>query len=93
MHELGHFFGLAHTPDDHDATMWACAAEGEVHKRELAADDLEGICAMYGSRVTAGCGCGAPGARGGVGWPSGAGLVVVALAWRRARHRARHRAR
>ncbi|MBX3250283.1 MAG: matrixin family metalloprotease [Myxococcales bacterium] len=47
-HELGHFFGLAHTPDDRDATMWACADEGETHKRTLEEDDIEGICTIYG---------------------------------------------
>lgn len=55
-HELGHFFGLGHTPDDEEATMWACAAPDfvgagqfrvEVDKRELSADDEAGICAVY----------------------------------------------
>ncbi len=46
-HELGHFFGLAHTPDDEDATMWACADEGETLKRTLETDDAEGGCAIY----------------------------------------------
>lgn len=47
-HELGHFFGLAHTPDDRDATMWACADEGETLKRTLEEDDIEGLCSIYG---------------------------------------------
>lgn len=46
-HELGHFLGMAHTPDDEFATMWACADEGETFKRDLAADDVEGICTVY----------------------------------------------
>jgi len=46
-HELGHFFGLAHSPDDREATMWACADEGDVLKRDLAPDDIEGLCAVY----------------------------------------------
>ncbi|MAC27333.1 MAG: hypothetical protein CMN31_14100 [Sandaracinus sp.] len=46
-HELGHFFGLAHTPDDPEATMWACADEGETMKRSLEADDVAGFCAIY----------------------------------------------
>lgn len=46
-HELGHFFGLAHTPDDEMATMWACADEAEIFKRDLTTDDAEGLCAAY----------------------------------------------
>ena len=46
-HELGHFFGLAHSPDDETATMWACADEGEVLKRDLHPDDVAGLCAVY----------------------------------------------
>lgn len=46
-HELGHFFGLAHTPDDEEATMWACADTGEIKKRTLEPDDIEGLCAVY----------------------------------------------
>ncbi|MCU0674363.1 MAG: M10 family metallopeptidase domain-containing protein [Myxococcota bacterium] len=48
VHELGHFFGLAHTPESDEATMWACADEGETLKRDLEADDVEGICTIYG---------------------------------------------
>lgn len=56
-HELGHFFGLAHTPEDEDATMWACAGptragpslfDVEIVKKDLASDDVAGICAIYG---------------------------------------------
>jgi hypothetical protein len=46
-HELGHYFGLAHTPDDVNATMHASAPPGETGKRTLAEDDITGICAMY----------------------------------------------
>jgi hypothetical protein len=46
-HELGHYFGLAHTPDDVNATMHASAPPGETMKRTLAADDVTGICTMY----------------------------------------------
>ena len=62
-HEIGHFFGLAHTPNDAEATMWACSAPGDVHMRDLEEDDVAGLCALYGGRVTGGCGCVAPGAR------------------------------
>lgn len=46
-HEAGHFFGLAHNQVE-ESTMWACADSGEVFKRDLAADDIEGICTIYG---------------------------------------------
>ncbi len=46
-HELGHYFGLAHTPDDAFATMYASASPTETIKRTLAADDREGLCAIY----------------------------------------------
>jgi hypothetical protein len=47
-HEVGHFFGLAHTPDP-NATMYAMYEPGSTTKRVLAADDLAGICSIYGS--------------------------------------------
>ncbi len=46
-HEAGHFFGLAHNEVE-DSTMWACADAGEVFKRDLESDDVEGICTIYG---------------------------------------------
>ncbi len=46
-HELGHYLGLAHTPDDPDATMWISAEAEETKKRDLASDDMEGLCAVY----------------------------------------------
>ncbi len=46
-HELGHYFGLAHTPDDSLATMDSVAPPGEIIKRTLATDDITGICTMY----------------------------------------------
>lgn len=46
-HELGHYFGLAHSPDDPFATMYASASPEETSKRSLAADDIEGLCAIY----------------------------------------------
>jgi hypothetical protein len=46
-HEAGHFLGLAHSADP-EATMWCDAAPGEVDKRTLAADDVAGLCAIYG---------------------------------------------
>lgn len=46
-HEMGHYFGVAHTPDDPDATMWSMADSGEVMKRDLAADDRAALCGIY----------------------------------------------
>lgn len=47
-HELGHYFGLAHTTSDHrDATMFASANFGEVTKRSIEADDVAAICSIY----------------------------------------------
>ena len=46
-HEMGHLFGLAHSPDTAESTMWACAEEGEVLKRSLHDDDQEGFCDVY----------------------------------------------
>jgi hypothetical protein len=45
-HESGHFLGLAHTPDDH-ATMFARYTQGATTMRNLAADDVAGICSVY----------------------------------------------
>jgi hypothetical protein len=45
-HESGHFLGLAHTPDDH-ATMFARYTQGATTMRNLAADDVSGICSVY----------------------------------------------
>ena len=46
-HEMGHYFGIAHTPDDPTATMFAEAGIGETTKRDLSGDDMAAICAIY----------------------------------------------
>ena len=46
-HEIGHYFGVAHTPDDPFATMYASAPPGEIVKRTLTTDDSTAICTMY----------------------------------------------
>jgi hypothetical protein len=45
-HELGHFFGIAHS-DVPNATMYLSAARGETLKRTLEADDIEAMCTIY----------------------------------------------
>ncbi|MEM7675845.1 MAG: matrixin family metalloprotease, partial [Myxococcota bacterium] len=46
VHEIGHFIGFDHVPDS-DATMFASAQACETLKRDLAADDLDGLCTVY----------------------------------------------
>lgn len=45
-HEVGHFIGLDHS-NIADATMFAMAPEGEVKKRDLTQDDIDGLCTIY----------------------------------------------
>jgi hypothetical protein len=54
-HEAGHFLGLAHSGDAH-ATMFAQYRPGSTAMRELAPDDVSGICSADrpdGTRATA----------------------------------------
>jgi hypothetical protein len=54
-HETGHFLGLAHSTDPH-ATMYAHYKQGATAMRNLTADDVKGVCAIYppdGTRVAA----------------------------------------
>lgn len=56
-HEIGHFFGLAHS-QELDATMFASYNRGDTHLRDLSADDVAGLCAIYpSSRKPAGNNC------------------------------------
>lgn len=45
-HEVGHFFGLAHSQDSL-ATMYANVDKALTRPRQLAADDINGICDIY----------------------------------------------
>lgn len=46
VHEIGHVIGLDHSPV-RSATMFASAPPGEIQKRSLGQDDLEGLCDIY----------------------------------------------
>ncbi|MFY3744297.1 matrixin family metalloprotease [Anaeromyxobacter sp. Red801] len=81
-HEAGHFIGLAHPCDGKacpgtsspDVTMYPTAPPKEIQKRTLAADDVEGVCAIYtaagpvqeisGKKSGGGCGAGGDGGLG-----------------------------
>ncbi len=45
-HEAGHFIGLDHV-NDPSATMYPTAPYGEISKRQLAQDDINGVCTIY----------------------------------------------
>lgn len=45
-HEAGHYFGIAHTSIV-TATMFSSSPAGELGKRILEADDIEGFCNVY----------------------------------------------
>jgi len=54
-HEIGHFFTMAHS-DNNISTMWWMADPGDIDKRILRTDDIEGICAVYPpGTLTAAC--------------------------------------
>ena len=53
-HEAGHFLGLAHS-DVEGSTMSPTAPVGQTEKRDLAQDDVDGLCAVYGALPRAAC--------------------------------------
>jgi hypothetical protein len=53
-HEAGHFLGLGHSLD-RSATMSARATVGETIKRTLEADDIDGMCEIYGDWPAPSC--------------------------------------
>lgn len=95
-HEIGHLLGLSHS-DDPLSTMWCDADMGEVTKRSLSADDIEGLCDIYPpgafdeSRGVIddsddGCSVGTRGASGKGGLAALLlAVATLALAWRRGR--------
>ena len=46
-HEAGHFFGLSHSQDRVESTMFPSASSCEISKRDLADDDKAGIAFLY----------------------------------------------
>ncbi len=90
-HELGHVLGLAHSPEM-DATMYYESPPGDLDKRTLAQDDVDGLCYIYPERLaTPGAppmqtpplssSCSAsPGRGGSPAWM--AALLACALWWR-----------
>jgi MYXO-CTERM domain-containing protein len=54
-HELGHVLGLDHPPSGDpgafEATMFASTSEGAIDKRDLADDDIAGVCTIYAAGV------------------------------------------
>lgn len=53
-HEIGHMIGLDHSFDPSSA-MYPTARRGEIKKRELSQDDINGVCEIY--KNEGGCAC------------------------------------
>lgn len=101
-HEVGHIVGLDHS-DVFESTMYAEQLQGELHKRELHQDDIDGLCLSYPfgkptplgpdqeaprKMLIGGCDLGASPTGG--GWPFALGLLL----WcRTVRRRGRDRSR
>lgn len=92
-HEVGHFLGLAHSPEHPEATMYPSTVAGEQSKRRLATDDTDGIDYLYvaealppaSSDQSAGCSVG----RRGTGATAMLATLLLALAATRTRRRGR----
>jgi hypothetical protein len=88
-HEVGHFLGLAHSPDHPEATMFPSTIPGEESKRHPAEDDFDGLAYLY---VTAGLPSSAGGSEDGARRAAagcstaacvgpGSGLALAVLLW------------
>ncbi|MCX7958323.1 MAG: matrixin family metalloprotease [Deltaproteobacteria bacterium] len=53
-HEIGHMIGLDHSFEPSSA-MYPTARAGEIKKRELSPDDIDGVCEIY--KKDSGCSC------------------------------------
>ncbi len=70
VHEIGHLLGFDHETRA-DSTMFASAERCETKKRDLSADDIQGMCAVYGiDEVTMTCAAPIAGYDSGSGDPS-----------------------
>lgn len=96
-HELGHVLGLMHSKTSEDLVMYPSAPPGELTKRQLKQDDLDGLLSLYGTapagvaaapstEVEPAVGCSST---SGTASPVFAVLVLAALALARARRPAR----
>ncbi|MBX5481758.1 MAG: matrixin family metalloprotease [Myxococcaceae bacterium] len=78
-HELGHAVGLAHNPELPEAVMYPGARRGEVTKRTLSADDIDGLQTLYPDAQAEGRGLTGIGPEGAVGCSAGGGSAAVWL--------------
>ena len=79
-HELGHVAGFDHNPGDPESTMFPGVAMGGTKKRDLTADDAQGLCDVYPvgqEPEDSSGGCCSTG--GGAGAPWLAAIVLLAL--------------
>ncbi len=53
-HEIGHLIGLDHSYNP-SSVMYPTAQAGEIKKRELTQDDIDGVCEIY--KIENGCSC------------------------------------
>lgn len=53
-HEIGHMIGLDHVFEP-ESVMYPTAKAGEIKKRSLSQDDIDGVCAIY--KNESGCSC------------------------------------
>ncbi len=53
-HEVGHFIGIAHSPDP-SSVMFASYSPGSISQRVLTADDVGAVCEIYPPRSGVGC--------------------------------------
>ncbi len=75
-HEVGHFIGIAHSSDD-AAVMAPTYSPGSIAQRQLTADDIAAVCAIYPPKSGVACN---PEPRGGFGDEDPNGTTTKACA-------------